>query len=449
MSSIHDYATWEPLIRVVSEGNASALATPGGYVTGRVGVGSWSVPMPRRTPPPGRAMLVSDMQDEWDAVQRVRDTLIAGGVDSVGFLLETPGRPVLHLFDHGPAVEPGLQGSYPGALLLVEGAVAHAWRQRPEEFPGRGPAPAADAALLERTLRERLPNAIGATEDEIAAAEARLGLALPDELKAVYRVVRAHWQDENEDHIGVLGVDLAPLEGLEIADAASRPTMWQFAADVTLRTGPGDAVQDLVGSPGWIVFGGNGGGDRFAVDLTPGPAGHTGQIIFISHEDSSGATLHADSLTDMVAGRKPSRPVAAASEEPPAAVWVNINSTRSIAEAAHPGLEVLQIGFWDGEPFSLEPVADLPRLRTLSAYPGTLADPREIGRLTGLEFLMLPPEEWRVLLDARAVPRSLLAAGIQVNSGNPIPVLDLADELLALWNRPRIARTVLEGSRSA
>jgi cell wall assembly regulator SMI1 len=446
MSAIHDYATWEPLIRVVAEGNAHTLAEPGGHVAGRVGVGSWSVPMPRRTPPPGRAMQVSDMQDEWDAVQRVRDVLIADGVDSLGFLLETPGRPVLHLFDYGPAVEPGLQGPYPGALLLAEDAVAQPWRRLPEEFPGRGPAPAADAGQLERTLRERLPDAIGATEAEIAAAEARLGVALPDELKAVYRVVRGHWEDGDDDHYEVLGCELAPLESLSIADAASRPTLWQFAAGVTLRTGPGDAVQDLVGSPGWIIFGGNGGGDQFAVDLTPGPAGHTGQIIFISHEDSSGASLHADSLTDMIAGRKPSRPSAPGTGEPPAEFWVNVNSTRSVAEAAHPGLEVLQLGHWDGEPFSLEPVVGLPRLRSLSAYPRTLADPREIGRLTGLEFLMLPPGEWRVLLDARAVPRSLLAAGIQIGgTPHPIPILDLADELLALRGRPRISRTVLEG----
>ncbi|MEU4626625.1 SMI1/KNR4 family protein [Actinoplanes sp. NPDC023801] len=446
MSSIHDYALWEPLIRVVREGNAAALSEPGGRVAGRIGVGSWSVPMPRRSPPAGRAMLVQDMQDEWDAVQRVRDVLVAEGPESVGFLLETPGRPVLHLFDTGTAVEAGLQGPYPGALLLVEGAVPQPWRCLPEAYPGRGPDPAADPGLLERTLRERLPDAVGATEAEIAAAEARLGLALPDELKAVYRVVRAHWEDGDRDHIEVLGCELVPLEELAFADAASRQRLWQFAAGVTLRTGPGDAVQDLVGSPGWIVFGGNGGGDSFAVDLTPGPAGHTGQIILISHEDMSGAALHADSLTGMVTGRKPSRPSPPVTGESPASVWVNINSTRSVAEAAHPELEVLQIGFWDGEPFSLEPVAGLPRLRTLSAYPGTLADPRQIGRLTGLEFLMLAPEEWRVLLAAGAVPRSLLAAGIHVNgTPHPIPVLDLADELLTLWDRPRITRTVLEG----
>lgn len=51
-----------------------------------------------------------------------------------------------------------------------------------------------------------------------------------------------------------------------------------------------------------------------------------------------------------------------------------------------------------------------------------------------------------MLLDAGAVPRSLLAAGIEVQSErHPLPVVDLANELLALWNRPPMTRTVLEG----
>ncbi|MGW1803027.1 hypothetical protein ACWCQN_46235 [Streptomyces sp. NPDC001984] len=71
----------------------------------------------------------------------------------------------------------------------------------------------------------------------------------------------------------------------------------------------------------------------------------------------------------------------------------------------------------------------------------------EISRLTGLEFLALCPQDWRVLLDADAVPRSLLAASIEVrNDVDPLPVVDLANEILARWDRPLITRTTLEGS---
>ncbi|MFJ8231025.1 hypothetical protein ACIQ9E_13890 [Streptomyces sp. NPDC094448] len=98
-----------------------------------------------------------------------------------------------------------------------------------------------------------------------------------------------------------------------------------------------------------------------------------------------------------------------------------------------------------GAPFGLAPVVGLPGPRTLSAHPGTLADPREIAGLTGLEFLELGPADWRVLLDAGAVPRSLLAAGIEDYGRDPLPTVGLANELLALWGRPPIIRRAVKG----
>ncbi|MFB7574610.1 hypothetical protein ACIQFZ_24760 [Streptomyces sp. NPDC093064] len=45
------------------------------------------------------------------------------------------------------------------------------------------------------------------------------------------------------------------------------------------------------------------------------------------------------------------------------------------------------------------------------------------------------------------VPRSLLAAGIEArHDADPLPVVDLANEILARWDRPLITRTTLEGS---
>lgn len=444
MSSIHDFATWEPLLRLVTASNAERLAAPGGHVTGQIGPGGWSVPVRQPYSAPGQTA----------EVERVLAALGADGVDNVSFMVETApdGKTVLHVVDSGPAVEYGIVSPFLGALLLVEGAVPEPWRRLPEAVPGAAPAPSADPGLLERTLRERLPDAIGATEAEIAEAEARLGVALPDELKALYRVTRARWQDWTGDYAAqervgkAVGCELFPLDGLYIADARSRPCPWRFAATDAVVTAPDAAVQGLVGSPGWIAFGDNGGGDRLALDLTPGPGGHTGQVIVIDHERSVGAGLRADSLTDMVVNRREGRHSERDGDNPPVVARVNARSLRSVEAAAHPELEVLGIGVWDGEPLSLAPVAGLPRLRTLTAYPGTLADPLEIAGLTGLEYLSLGPEEWRVLLGAGAVPRSLSAAAIEVQGEqHPVPLLDLANELLALWDRPLITRTVLEG----
>ncbi|RZE08807.1 SMI1/KNR4 family protein, partial [Streptomyces albidoflavus] len=117
-----------------------------------------------------------------------------------------------------------------------------------------------------------------------------------------------------------------------------------------------------------------------------------------------------------------------------------------VEAAADPALEVLTIGVREGAPMSLAALVGLPRLRTLTAYPGTLADPLEVGRLTGLEFLRLGVEEWRALLDADAVPPTLAAAAVETHGApDPLAVAALTDALLTLRGRPPVRRTVIEG----
>ncbi|MFI8946520.1 SMI1/KNR4 family protein [Streptomyces sp. NPDC053750] len=453
-TSVHDFSTWEPVLRLLRDsGTREPTASRPLRVAGRIGRHGWSLPLRRRTTPPGRAAQVEDMREETEAVERVRHALADAGVDDISFTtrMETTGEAAVRLLARSPAVESGL-GAHPGALLLVEGAVAEPWRRLPDPVPAAVPAPSADPALLERTLRERLPDAVGATEAELAHAQERLGVPLPEELKALYRVTRSRWEDWADDpdapqrECVAVGFDLFPLDDLYIADAASRPCPWRFAAMEAVVTPPDAAVQGLVGSPGWIAFGDNGGGDRLAIDLTPGPRGHVGQIIMIGHEENVGACPVADSLTDLVMGRLNERRGGSNTDGPPAVGHVNIRSLPGIEAAAHPGLEVLSIGVWDSEPLSLAPAMGLPRLRTLTAYPGTLADPLEIARLTALEYLEIGPAEWRVLLDAGAVPRGLSAAAVTVHgSEDVLPVVSVANEILALWDRPRIIQTVVRG----
>jgi cell wall assembly regulator SMI1 len=451
LSSLHDYATWEPLLTLLSERHTEDLSAPDGHVAGQIAIRSASLPGPRTVARAGQPP--EDWQRESEAVARVRDALAEAGLESIAFLvqLSPAGRAVLHLHTFGPAVESGLSGAYPGALLLVEGALPEPWRRLPEPMPAAAAAPSADVALLERTLRERLPEAVGATDAEFAATRARLGIALPEELKVLYRVVRARREDYADDRAAAwrtaeaVSVNVFPLDDVYVADAASRPLPWPLAAKRAAAEQPDAAVQNLVGSPGWIVFGDNGGGDCFAVDLTPGRGGCSGQIIMINHEDGVGASLVAHSLTDLVLGRESDDPHTPAPDAPPVVAHVNIGRLPSIEAAAHPGLEVLSLGVWEEEPLSLAPVFGLPRLRTLAAHPGTLADPLEIAELTQLEFLELAPEDWRVLLDADAVPRTLSAAAILTRVGHhPRAIVALANELLARWDRPLITHTVLE-----
>ncbi|MFE0774492.1 hypothetical protein [Streptomyces sp. NPDC058861] len=124
---------------------------------------------------------------------------------------------------------------------------------------------------------------------------------------------------------------------------------------------------------------------------------------------------------------------------------MNRSGVPGVVAAAHPGLGGLATGVREGGPLSLAPLVGLPRLRALTAYPGTLADPLEIARRDGLEFLELAPEEWCVLLYAGAVPRGLSAAAIEVRGErNTLEIMDLANEVLVLRNRPPTTRTTIE-----
>ncbi|MGW6057760.1 SMI1/KNR4 family protein [Streptomyces sp. NPDC055189] len=455
-----DFATWKPVVRLLREGRADELESGTVRVAGRIGRRSWSLPL-RRQPVEGREIggggLRDETETETEAVERVRRALVDAGVDGVSFNVKIApdGRSTLRLLGPSPAVDSGAGSAHPGMLLLVEGAVPEPWRRLPDAVPGAVAAPSADPALLERTLRERLPDAVGVTDAEIAAAEARIGVCLPEELKVLYRVAGARWEESDEGSEGyeaaeraamAVGCELFALDEVYVADAASRPCSWEFAAKEAVVTPPGAAVQGLVGSPGWIAFGDNGGGDRLAVDLTPGPRGHAGQIIILGHEENIGAGLVADSLTALVTDRLSERRDSSCGDQAPAVAHVNMRNWPSLEAAAHPELEVLSIGVREAEPLSLAPVLGLPRLRTLAAYPGTLADPLEIAGLTTLEFLELGPGEWRILLDAGAVPRSLLAAAVVVHGDrDPRPSVAIGNELLALWDRPQVIQAALEG----
>ncbi|MEV7523525.1 SMI1/KNR4 family protein [Streptomyces sp. NPDC091371] len=438
MSSVSEFATWEPVLRLMLADDTDRRSARSARVAGRISRHGWSLAH--------RGAMSSTARI---AVENIQTALARGGVQEIAFRAEVQpdGSTTLGLVWPSPVVEPAV--GYPdlGVLVLADGALPEPWLRRPDPVPGAAPAPSVDLELLERTLRERLPDAVGATEEQIAAAEARLGVTLSDELKVVYRVTRVDWVDDFEGAISAnnaVGCEISGLEHLNAVDGAVRHPGWYLGATEALRTPPDAAVQGVAGSPGWIGFGSN-GGDEFAVDLTPGPAGHVGQVILVDHEQSLGAELVADSLTDFVLGRVREEGHTHHGDGLPAVAKVGTGGLETIEAAADPALEVLSIGAWAGTPFSLAPVAGLPRLRTLTALPGTLADPLEVAGFTGLEFLELGAREWRVLLDAGAVPRTLKAAAIKVRDQDHLPVVDLANEILALWDRPRIIQTLLEG----
>lgn len=448
MSSLLDFALWEPLLRCQRDANLRRTGSAAGLIRGRIG---WYI---REGLPEGSEQAAEAVS----AALRAEDRLL---VDFVAEISEDD-RATVSVHSFSGAIES--RPPYAGLLLLAEGGLPQPWRQPPDPTPDAAASDTVDLVRLEQMLREILPGAVGASEEEIAAAEARLGFALPAELKVFYRVWSVRSEDEaDENHLRLMSISFQKLrfeplslDAVYVALPATRPISgWDNAAKMTtsMDIPPSAKVQALVGSPGWIAFADSGGGDPVAVDLTPGPAGHLGQVIMLCHEEEVGAILEADSLTAYVAQTGQEDEEASQIAEPSqirdgVIARIGDGSAERIEDVVHPDLEVLTIEPANkGTTYSLAPLVGLPHLRTLAARRGALTDPLEIRGLTGLEFLELGSPEWRVLLEAEAIPRSLLACKILPGPGDtPAAIDDLANEILALWDRPRILRTVVEGS---
>lgn len=234
-------------------------------------------------------------------------------------------------------------------------------------------APSADPDAVARVIAERMPDAVGASPDEMAAAEANLpaGSHLPDEVRALYASAGSGnlKLTPEEDRFG--GFEIVPLSGSFLREAflpAARFSTWTADVGTFAPEDPSGRVQSVIGSPLWFPVGTDGAGNVYAADLAPGVNGHVGQILLLDHEMRAGAVYRAESLAALLVGRT--------------------------ASSAEPGLDKLDQLDQRG--------TDQPGL-----------DQREP------EFLNLDPAGWAERLDAGTVPDTLKAAGLVPDPARP------------------------------
>jgi cell wall assembly regulator SMI1 len=120
----------------------------------------------------------------------------------------------------------------------------------------------------------------GATEQAVRAAEADLGLRLPADVKACYRIHDG--QDLTIDAVSAPGF-LYGCEWLTLAQICEdRRYLVEFAA----RVAADDEINEPAGPiarewyhPAWVPVTNNRNDDRYCLDLAPEPGGDIGQII--------------------------------------------------------------------------------------------------------------------------------------------------------------------------
>jgi cell wall assembly regulator SMI1 len=151
-----------------------------------------------------------------------------------------------------------------------------------------------------------------ASEERIAAAESEIGFRLPDDLRALYGV--ADGQREPSEIVpgagfSATGFFFGRYAFASLEEALTEYRAWREIHDEAgeafastydwTRARAGDAVHPDYWRPGWFPFATDGGGNSYAVDLSPPPGGTYGQVIVIGRDEDERRVL-APGLTEFL-----------------------------------------------------------------------------------------------------------------------------------------------------
>ncbi|HEU4407520.1 MAG TPA: SMI1/KNR4 family protein [Polyangiaceae bacterium] len=142
---------------------------------------------------------------------------------------------------------------------------------------------AAYIALVERRAKASgvtLPK--GATRAALARAEAALGVALPDEMRAFYQ---AH--DGGGDEFVVEGRELLSLRRIVNEWRVWKGLLDRGTFEANDHGQPGPGVRGAWWLPEWVPITYDGAGNHHVVDLAPAAGGTRGQIVSFWHDEAS------------------------------------------------------------------------------------------------------------------------------------------------------------------
>ncbi|MEV7603176.1 SMI1/KNR4 family protein [Kitasatospora sp. NPDC089797] len=383
-------------------------------------------------------------------------------------------------------VDPDFHPSEPGAADTAE----------PSE-PHRAVGDAAEAVERLRAVLRGPAERSGAepglpapvTEEQLAAAERRLGRPLPADLRALY--LEADGAGGSEVLAGYAWLSLDDALAVH-DDYISAPTWFGWQLDwnqVVFDADPPNTVRRCSGHPGWLPIATGYDGNFLAVDLAPAVNGRHGQVIQVGRDFDDGPRYVASSVTAWLGrtlglpdpyapqpdGDQPRERVVFDLDErltpgvqaihlndapspvdltPLAAtphlrrLHLNRSATTDLSPVAalpvedlavdlapgadltpltgHPHLAALAIGA--ETPIDLTPLRTLPALRSLDLSRCPTPDLTLLADLPGLRYLALSTTQWTPLIAAGRLPARLAAAR---TAGAP-PLAAALDLLAAL-----------------
>ncbi|WP_328615522.1 SMI1/KNR4 family protein [Amycolatopsis sp. NBC_00355] len=295
----------------------------------------------------------------------------------------------------------------------------------------------------------------GRTEADLAAAEARIGVRLPEDLRALYLLADGDLQET-----GLLSpYSYDPLDRLVDYYTEGDPGSYGWEDDVeddgvVFETVPFGRVKRLSRNDSWVTFGGDRAMNYLAVDLDPAERGHAGQVLeygrdiygplrYVSvsltamltevvetlragkYEDPGEQYLFAETSLRDGGERSYSEVISRASE---------LNLPAVVAGLRDPGL-IQEVYLNDPADVDLAVFEPLTSLRLLKVNRAAAVTPT-IGGLKALESLRI--SGGRVDLD--------VLAGHPVLWDLQLAEIDVPLDLTVLTTLPRLTRLDLSGS---
>jgi cell wall assembly regulator SMI1 len=134
----------------------------------------------------------------------------------------------------------------------------------------------------------------GATEEAIRAAEAFTCVALPDSVRAAYRIHDG--QEYGQDLL--YGRRWLPLADVVGSWRAMKARVDDGSFPLADHVPPDEATRADYWHPAWIPLASNDAGGLLCLDLDPAPSGTAGQILYWWHDMGSPRSLAASSFAD-------------------------------------------------------------------------------------------------------------------------------------------------------
>ena len=144
------------------------------------------------------------------------------------------------------------------------------------------------------------------TITQLGKTEANIGVSLPDDFKASYRI----HDGQEYDAPGFIPESMSGYQDCPYGFLSLEGIVDQWRplkklidkgdfADADARARPSRGIAKVWWHSGWIPFASNGGGDHYCIDVAPSAAGNVGQVIVVWH-DNPVRHLIADSFSDFL-----------------------------------------------------------------------------------------------------------------------------------------------------